>query len=233
VFGGRVVWIDLSGTPRDGALGMAIVAGLGIAGVQPDHVAESVGAAIGDRPALLVIDSAETALHDLGLLDEILDAAAPLRALMTSRVPIERSNVTVRLVETLDLPQASDDPEAVAQSPAVALLVDRGRRSGADIAITPGTAAAIARLVSRLDGLPLAIELAAPQLRVLPAHRLLDRSDTQLDAVRATLDWSHDQLDPDDRRLYRRLAVFGVPFRARHVRTFAERALTHGLSPLG
>jgi predicted ATPase len=232
MFDGRVAWIGLAGSPRDGGLAMAVGAGLGIAGVQPERLADSVGAAIGDRPALLVLDSVETALDDLALLDEILDAALSLRVLMTSRIPIERSSLTVRPVETLDLPRASDDSWVIAQSSAVALLVDRARRSGADIAITPGTAPAIAQLVTRLDGLPLAIELAAPQLRVLPAHRLLDRLDTRLDAVRATLDWSHDQLDPDDRRLYRRLAVFGVPFRARHVRTFAERALTHGLSPL-
>jgi tetratricopeptide (TPR) repeat protein len=122
--------------------------------------------------------------------------------------------------------------DEIAASPAVQLLVRRAEAAGAEVPITERTAHVIARLAGRLDGLPLAIELAAPLLRTLPAHRLLDRIGERLDPVVATIDWSHEHLGPDDRRLYRRIAVFGIPFRARHVRTFAERAIAHGLSPL-
>ena len=159
--------------------------------------------------------------------------AAAVRLLVTSRIALERPGLHAIVVDTLAVPAHDADVDHIAASPAVALLVDRGARAGVRISMTPGTAAALARLVARLDGLPLAIELAAPLLRVLPPHRLVERIGDQLDPVVATIDWSHEQLEPDDRRLYRRLAVFGIPFRARHVRTFAERSLAHGLSPLG
>jgi predicted ATPase/Tfp pilus assembly protein PilF len=230
---GRVAWIQLSQAPHDTGLGIAVAMGLGITGIEPDEVAEAIVTAIGEEPALLVLDGAEAALHDLDIVDHLLDLAPSVRLLVTSRIAIERSRFVVVPIGGLALPDAGAAAEAVASSPAVELLVDRARRAGADIAITARTAPAIARLAGRLDGMPLAIELAAPLLRVLPPHRLLDRTDARLDAVRATIDWSHDQLEPDDRRLYRRLAVFGVPFRARHVRTFAERSLAHGLAPLG
>jgi len=229
---GRVAWIGLGRSPREGGLAMALAAGFTLSETRPDHLAESVIDAIGERPALIVLDGAETQLHDLRLVDELLARGAAVRILVTSRIAIQRAGLATEPIDPLELPR-SDDPEQVAASPAVALLVDRAARAGADATVTAATAAAIARLVTRLDGLPLAIEVAAPLLGALPPHRLLERIGERLDPIVATLDWSYDQLDADDRRLYRRLAVFGVPFRARHVRTFAERGISHGLSPLG
>jgi predicted ATPase len=229
---GRVAWISLARASHQGGLASAVAAGFGIPAVEPDRVAGAVATALGDSPALLVLDSAETVRHDLRVVDRLLEHAPSLRLLITSRMAIERPGVAALPIEPLGVPSPNDAVEDVAHSPAVALLVDRAERAGADVSVTSGTAGVIGRLVARLDGLPLAIELAAPLLRVLPAHRLLGRVGERLDPIVATIDWSHDQLDPDGRRLYRRLAVFGVPFRARHVRTFAARAIAHGLSPL-
>lgn len=230
--GGRVAWIPLGQAGREASLGSAILGAFDLPDGELGRVAEAVAEAIGDEPALLVLDAAEASIHDTRLVDELLARAAALRILVTSRISIDRPGLAVSHVEPLDLP-LGDSPEDVAASPAVALLVDRAQRAGADSSVTATSAAAIARLIERLDGLPLAIEVAAPLLKILPAHRLVDRISERLDPIVATLDWSHDQLEPDDRRLYRRLAVFGVPFRARHVRTFSERAMAHGLSPLG
>ena len=230
---GRVAWIEVAGTAREVGLGPAIAGGLGLSGIEAAAMADALAEALGTEPVLLVLDAAEVALHDLALVDRLLARAPALRLLITSRIAIDRPGIAAIAIDGLAVPDPADDAAAIAASPAVRLLVDRAERAGAEVAITAGTCGSIARLVARLDGLPLALELAAPLLRVLPPHRLLDRTDTRLDAVRSTIDWSHEQLEPDDRRLYRRLAVFGVPFRARHVRTFAERALSHGLSPLG
>jgi len=232
-FGGRVAWIPLAGSSREGGLASAIGAGLGIARLEPANVAEAIADAIGEEPALLVLDGVESRLHDLALLDQLVGRVAALRVLVTSRVVLDRPAFSSVAVETLDMPAADADLEQIVASPALALLLDRAGRAGVDLPVTPATAPALVRLVARLDGLPLAIELAAPLLRDLPAHRLIERIGERLDPVVATIEWSVAQLEPDDRRLYRRLAVFGVPFRARHVRTFAERSLAHGLSPLG
>jgi predicted ATPase len=220
VFRGRVAWIPLAQAGREGGLSGAIAAALEITGGEPDHLADAVASSIGSEPTLIVLDAAETLLHDVGLLDQVLRQSPELRVVITSRIAFDRPAVRSVPVLPLDVPDAAADVTVVAASPAVELLVDRAARAGADIAVTPRTAPAIARLVGQLDGMPLALELAAPLLRLLPPHRLLERVREGLDPIVATIDWSHDQLDADDRRLYRRLAAFGVPFRVRHVRTF-------------
>ena len=232
-FAGRVAWIALAHESPDGGLLSSVAAGLGVGDAGPADIVDLVAGAIGDEPALLVLDGAENALADLGRLDGLAERAAGLRIIVTSRIGADRGGWTTQAIEPLEVPAETGSLEAISASPAVALLVERARLAGADVALTDRSAPMVARLVGRLDGLPLAIGLAAPLLRALPPHRLVERIGERLDPVVATIDWSHDHLDPDDQLLYRRLAVFGIPFRARHVRTFAERAVTHGLSPLG
>ncbi|HEY8439629.1 MAG TPA: tetratricopeptide repeat protein, partial [Candidatus Limnocylindrales bacterium] len=232
-FGGRVVWVSLAQVSRDSGLAATLAATLGLSGVEPDHVADAVASAIGRDPALLVLDGVETVLHDLALVDELTAQTPSLRIVLTSRIGFERPGVRTIAVDPLALPRSTDDADEIARCPAVQLLLDRAARAGADISVTPRNAAAIARLVAHLDGMPLALELAAPLLRLLPPHTLLERVRDGLDPIVATIDWAYDQLDSEDRRVYRRLAVFGVPFRVRHVRTFDERSVAHGLAPLG
>ena len=229
---GRVAWIPLGGTARAGGLATAIAQALDLAAAEPDHAVDAVAEAAGDAPALIVLDAVEASLGGLGVIDELLAIAPTVTIVATSRIGAERDGWRTVAVEPLAVPAETSSVAEIAGCPSVQLLVDRAEAAGADVPITERTAHVVARLVGRLDGLPLAIELAAPLLRALPPHRLLDRIGERLDPVVATIDWSHEHLSPDDRRLYRRLAVFGIPFRARHVRTFAERAVAHGLSPI-
>jgi predicted ATPase/Tfp pilus assembly protein PilF len=225
-------WIALGGTARTGGLVAAISQALELGEAEPDHALDAIAEAIRDEPAIIVLDAVEGGLGDLGVVDELLAITPDLRVLATSRIAVDRHGWATRAVEPLDVPSETDSIERIATSPSVELLVHHAAAAGADVPVTERTAHVIARLAGRLDGLPLAIELAAPLLRTLPPHRLIDRIGERLDPVVATIDWTHEHLDPDDRRLYRRLAVFGIPFRARHVRTFSERAVAHGLSPL-
>ena len=229
---GRIAWLPLGGASRAGGLGGTIAEAFDLGAAEPDHVTDAIAEALGDGPSLIVLDAIEGSLRDLAVVDELLAIAPALRILATSRIAVERTGWAAVTVDPLDVPAETDALERIATSPSVELLVRRGEAAGADVPVTERTGHVIARLAARLDGLPLAIELAAPLLRTLPPHRLLDRIGERLDPVVATIDWSYEHLEPDDRRLYRRIAVFGIPFRARHVRTFADRAVAHGLSPL-
>lgn len=230
---GRVAWVSVTQLARAGGLAGALATALDLGDAEPDHAIDAIGEAVGGEPALIVLDAVEKGVRDLRAIDELLAMAPALRVLATSRIPVGRDGWTTVTVEPLAVPSETDSVEDIAASPSVQLLVRRAEAAGADVPVTERTAHVIARLAGRLDGLPLAIELAAPLLRTLPPHRLIDRIGERLDPVVATLDWSHEHLEPDDRRLYRRLAVFGIPFRSRHVRTFADRAVAHGLSPIG
>jgi predicted ATPase/Tfp pilus assembly protein PilF len=232
-FNGRIAWISLGRASRDAGLSSALAAGFRLDDGQRDDLAPKLAAAVGREPVLIVLDAVEAVLHDLRLLDEIVSLNPGVRILLTGRMAFERSSLRAVAVNPLELPRPGADADAIAASPAVRLLVERAEAAGAAVAITPRTAPTIGRLVSQLDGMPLAIELAASLLRALPPHRLLERVREGLDPIVATIDWSHDQLSADDRRLYRRISVFGVPFRTRHVRTFDERSVGHGLAPLG
>ncbi|HET9614509.1 MAG TPA: tetratricopeptide repeat protein, partial [Candidatus Limnocylindrales bacterium] len=232
-FDRRIAWIPLARASRDGGLSSALAAAFRLDDGRRDEVAASVAGAVGGGPVLVVLDAIEAVLHDLTLLDELARLAPGARILQTGRMAFERPDLRSVAVNPLAVPRAGDDAAAIAASPSVQLLLERADAAGATISITPRNAPTIAGLVSQLDGMPLAIELAASLLRGLPPHRLLERVRGGLDPIVATIDWSHDQLALDDRRLYRRIAVFGVPFRVRHVRTFDERSVAHGLSPLG
>ena len=196
-------------------------------------MSDALADAVGSEPALLVLDGVEVVLHDLGLLDLVAEASSGLRLLMTSRIAIERPGLRSVAVAPLPVPDAHAGAADVAASPAVELLLDRAASAGADVAVTDASAPAIARLVQRLDGLPLAIELVAPMLRALPPHLVVDRLGRELVGVETTIAWSVDQLPDDAQRLYRRLAVFGGPFGLDDLETYAGRSIAHGLAPLG
>jgi predicted ATPase/class 3 adenylate cyclase len=172
--------------------------------------------ALGDRSALIVLDNCEHVLDAAArLADGVLDACAAVRVVVTSREALGLTDEYLHVVNPLPTEPGSE---------AVRLFLERSHASGGGD-LDP-TDPAIAALCQRLDGMPLAIELAAAEARTMSAAEILAQVDHRLDAfgarqrgrpdrhrtLRATIDWSHDRLDGPGRDLFARLAVFSGTF---------------------
>jgi predicted ATPase len=170
-----------------------------------------------------VLDNCEQVLGAAPEIGSLVAACPQLTLLATSREPLRVRAEQVFPVAPLALPEASDLALAEqAAVPAVALFVERARASEPAFVLTPQNAAAVVAICRCLDGLPLAIELAAARIRVLPPHALLTHLDHSLPVLtggardlperqrtlRDTIAWSYDLLDGDEQRLFRRLGVF-------------------------
>jgi predicted ATPase/DNA-binding CsgD family transcriptional regulator len=209
----------------------------------PDFVAPSVGRALGiwegpgrsygdavrlalrDRSMLLVLDNFEHLLAAAPLVGEWLLACPGLTVLATSRERLRLQGERVYPVSPLSLATPTFAAAPAGPPPAseaVRLFFERGRAVQPDFVPTEQTGSVVAEICRRLDGLPLAIELAAAQLRVLPPATMLSRLDRRLPLVAAgprdmparhqtlrdTILWSYDLLDASERRLFRQLSVF-------------------------
>src|SRR5688572_25411309 len=185
---------------------------------------DSVAAAIRDKTMLLILDNFEQVLDAAPLVGLLLASAPRVKALVTSRSPLriagEREYAVPPLTTPpLDLPLA---PEAVASYPSVALFLERATAVKSDFALTPENARAIAEICVRLDGLPLAIELAAARVKVLPPQAMLSRVENRLkllsggsrdlperqQTMRAAISWGYQLLDDSDKALFATLSVF-------------------------
>jgi len=199
------------------ALGLAEAAG------RPPDAA--LVAALRDRRLLLVLDNCEHLLAAVAALaGELLAACPGLTVLATSRAPLRLDAEQLFPVPPLALPDAGApvSPADVLAAPATALFVRRARAVRPDFAATPETAPIVAAICRRLDGLPLAIELAAARVRLLAPAALLAQLDHRLatlaggprdlparhQSLRAAVDWSHGLLAAPERRLFARLGVF-------------------------
>ncbi len=184
-----------------------------------------------DRDLLFVLDNLEQVLAAAPQVAELLVACPSLTILATSRTLLRVSGEHAFPVPPLALPAGRALPPAeLARTGAVALFVTRARAADPDFALTDANAASLVAICGRLDGLPLAIELAAARVTVLPPIALLSRLERRLplltgggrDAparqrtMRDAIAWSFDLLTPEERALFRRLAVFvgGFPLEA-------------------
>jgi len=201
------------------AIPHALASALNLHVVQGDVLAACV-ALLGERRGLLVVDNCEHLLDAVReTLTVLLSACPRLSVLATSREPLGLpAEYTFRLA-TLPLPDP--DAEDPARAPSVAVFLDRARRVRPGPPPTPTELRLVADIVRRLDGLPLAIELAAGRLSglsLVDLHRRLDRALDLLGGrtgggarhrtLRATVEWSYQLLDDDERRLFRHLSVF-------------------------
>ena len=215
---------------RDVALvSNAVAAGLDLRDQAATEPRALLLAYLRDKQLLLVLDNCE---HLLGaaseLMTEIIESAAGVRVLATSREPLSGPGEYVLPVPPLELPSPHADEHStqVRHSESVMLFTERAVAASGKFEVTAANQAVIADLCRRLDGLPLAIELAAVRTRVLTVEQILDRLSDRFTllagggqaalprhrTLRITIDWSHDLLEAPDRALLRRLCVFAGRF---------------------
>ena len=224
-FAGGACFVDLAPV-RDPPLVLARIAqALGVPPAGDSPLLEQTQEALRDRQVLLVLDNLEQVLGAAPLLAAVLAACPEVRMLATSRAALRLRWERVVSLPPLALPDRErlHDPQAIAAAPAVALFLQRAQTVRPDFALTAQNALAVAQICVRLDGLPLAIELAAACSTVLSpqaiaAHLERGRLDLPVSGavdlparqqtLRSAVGWSYDLLGPGEQALLRRLAVF-------------------------
>ncbi|MEA2595602.1 MAG: hypothetical protein QOF01_2071, partial [Thermomicrobiales bacterium] len=219
-----VVFVPLASIPSPHLVLPTIAQTFGLRDVPDRQLSERLAAALHDRQLLLVLDNLEHLVEAASDLAALLAACPALHVLATSRSRLRLSGEQEYPVPPLPLPpdQARTGLDILAQAPAVALFVERARAANPAFALTDANAAAITALCRRLDGLPLAIELAAARTRILSPAALVTGLErrlslltggprdlpTRLQTMRNAVAWSYDLLTPEERTLFRRLSVF-------------------------
>lgn len=201
----------------------AIAEALDVRSITGDSIESRVIAYARDRSMLLVLDNLEHLLP-VPFVTRILTACPEVKVLATSRTVLHLSGEHEYVVPPMDVPAQGEVKTGLdlAGVESVVLLVNRARQSSPAFALTDENAAEIAAICTRLDGLPLALELAAARLKVFPPAALLDRLSDRLSlltggpsdqplhqrTLRDTIGWSHDLLSEREQRVFRRFAVF-------------------------
>lgn len=220
------VWlVELAALADPAQLPQTVAAALGVREQPGRPPEETLLAALRPRRLLLLLDNCEH-LRDAcaRLAERLLRACADLRILATSREPLGLAGETARRVPSLALPDPHRLPalETLAQVEAVQLFVERAQAAHPPFALAAANATLVAAICARLDGIPLALELAAAQVRALSVEHLAARMDRQFQVLtggsrtalphqqtlRATVDWSYALLSDGAQRLFVRLAVF-------------------------
>ena len=204
---------------------------LGVPSSGPQPLTERLGRLLKGRQVLVVLDNFEQVAPAADAVARVLTVCPGLKFLVTSRVPLRVSGEHEFAVPPLDLP-ASDDvtAEELRSNPAVTLFAQRAQAVLSGFTLDDSTIQTVAALCRRLGGVPLAIELAATRVKVLPPDQILARLGTSLDvlsggprdqparmrSMRATIAWSYDLLLPHQQTLFRWLAIFagGCPLDA-------------------
>ena len=228
-FPGGAWLVELAEVADPALVANAVMAALDLrdqAATEPSAVLHSH---LRDAELLLVLDNCEHVLGAAaGLANDIIRAAPGVRVIATSREPLSVSGENVLPVPPLDLPstQPGEPLAQVRQNEAVRLFSERAAAAAGKFELTASNQAAVVDLCRRLDGLPLAIELAAVRTRVLTAEQILDRLGDRFglltgggraalprhQTLRTTMDWSHELLEAGERALLRRLCVFAGRF---------------------
>lgn len=239
-----IVFVDLASIDEPDLVAQAIAGELGVKDAPNRSFPAAVGDFLAARRLLLILDNFEQVLDAADDLFHLLRRAAGLSLLVTSRTALNFYGEYEYPVAPLSLPHSPAlAPEELLRSPAVALFVERGRAVRPGFTLTVENAAAVVAICARLDGLPLAIELAAARVRSLAPPALLVELTSSLDlatgfrslserqrTLRGAIDWSYRLLEPTEQRLFARLGVFSGSFDAEAAAGVCGRGPT---SPVG
>jgi predicted ATPase/class 3 adenylate cyclase len=225
-----VYLVDLTPLSDPDLLAPRIAATLGLSEEGSDDLLPALEHHLRGKPTLLLLDNFEQIVEAAPIVADLLAVIPSLTLLVTSRIPLQIRAEREFSVPTLAVPdpRRSETLEQIASYEAVRLFVDRAQAGRASFSLDERNASAIAAICARLDGLPLAIELAAARVKLLPPHALLARLEHRLSlltggprdlpdrqrTMRDTIAWSHGLLAPAERALFRRLAVFAGGFTA-------------------
>jgi predicted ATPase/DNA-binding CsgD family transcriptional regulator len=217
-------FVPLASISDPGLVASSIATAVGVRERPDRSLSETLSAELANRQALLVLDNFEQVDAAAPLLSELLVAGPGLKSLVTSRSLLRLSGEYAFPVPPLALPEAARLPplRELAEVPAIRLFAERARAASGEFTLTEANAALVARICRRVDGLPLAIELAAAWTRTLSLPALLERLNARLLAlsggprdaparqqtIRATIAWSHDLLSSQEQALFARLGVF-------------------------
>jgi predicted ATPase/DNA-binding CsgD family transcriptional regulator len=226
-FADGVCFVDLAPLADHTLVATAIAGALGVIDHGPESLLDTLKRALAQRELLLVIDNFEHVIPAAPLVSALLAAAPRLTALVTSRESLRLAGEQEYPVPPLTLPAAASSAQDLTASEAGALFVRRAQLAWPHFAVSNDNAAAIARICIQLDGLPLAIELAAARCKLLTPQALLARLEGKSDdspfqalaggtrdapprqrTLRDTMAWSYNLLDADEKTLFARLAVF-------------------------
>jgi predicted ATPase/class 3 adenylate cyclase len=217
-------FVDLAPIVDPGQVCPAICEALGVREEPGSELIDTLVTRLAAKDLLLVLDNFEHLLPATSLVENVLGRVPEVRILVTSRTPLGLYGEQEQHVPPLALPDPRHLPEleALSQYEAVQLFIDRARAGRSDFAVTNENAPAVAEICARLDGLPLAIELAASRIKLLSPEAILSRLGRRLDLLTATarnvperqktlrgaIEWSYGLLEEPERRLFARLSVF-------------------------
>jgi predicted ATPase/DNA-binding CsgD family transcriptional regulator/transcriptional regulator with XRE-family HTH domain len=218
------VFVSLAPISDPGLVSAAIAHALDVREVRNIPLLQTLQRHLQRRAVLLLLDNFEHVVAAALVVADLLTSCARLHVLVTSRAPLHIRGEHEVALAPLGLPEsnASSAPAELLGTEAVRLFYERARALRADFAITTDNAPAVADICRRLDGLPLAIELAAARIKILPPAALLDHLERRLpiltggardlpsrqQTLRETIAWSYQLLEPTQRQLFRQLTVF-------------------------
>jgi len=222
-YAGGAAFVSLASVTDAAEVLPVISTALDIAEAHGRSALDAIVTVVSDRRFLLVLDNLEQVVDAAGDIAALVARCPGLDVVATSRRPLKVGAETELALPPLDVPpEGVTEADDLLRCPSVALFVQRAAKVKPGFALSQGNAVSIAAICRRLDGLPLALELAAARIRVLEPAALLHRLDHALDlltsgdrdlpmrqrTLRATISWSYSLLSPDEQRTLRRLSVF-------------------------